>query len=67
MLFIRTLTLAFLVGSAGLALAKDQGALKDLLQDDLVAEGWIYEDIDEGYRRAETTGKPLLICFSCVP
>ena len=67
MLFIRTLTLALLVGSAGLALAKDPGALKDLLQDDLVAEGWIYEDIDEGYRQARTTGKPLLVCFSCVP
>jgi len=42
-------------------------ALKDALQDDLLAGDWIYEDMRAGYAKARETGKPLLVSFRCVP
>ena len=64
---VRTLCWMTLLAAAGVVLAKEDPALKDLLEDDAVAEAWIYEDLDAGYAQARKTGKPLLVCFSCVP
>ena len=30
---------------------------------DNVAGQWIYEDVEEGFRQAKKTGKPLLVSF----
>ncbi len=60
-----TLILVLLCGA--LLLAGDDTALRKLLNDDKFANGWIYEDIDTGYKDAATSGKPLLVCFCCVP
>ena len=46
-------------GLEGLELQK---ALKDE-----AAGFWIYDDIPEGLRAAEKSGKPLLVSFRCVP
>ncbi|MBI1926885.1 hypothetical protein HYR99_21905 [Candidatus Poribacteria bacterium] len=27
---------------------------------------WLYDDLDEGFRRAEKSDKPLLVVFRCV-
>ena len=66
-MIVRLLALFALVGAAGLALAKEEPSLQRLLQDDAVADGWIYEDLASGFEQAERSGKPLLVCFSCVP
>ncbi len=47
-----------------------QGIAGDALRNalhDKVADFWIYDDVDEGYKIAKETGKPLLISFRCVP
>ena len=53
--------------SAALLVAGDDTALRELLQDHKFANGWIYEDIDAGYDEALKSGKPLIVCFCCVP
>ena len=55
-----------LLGGAFL-FAGDDTALRAALQDDKFADGWIYEDIDAAYKQATESGKPLLVCFCCVP
>jgi hypothetical protein len=50
-----------------LLLADEDTVLRDFLQDQKYARGWIYEDIDAGYEKALASGKPLLVCFCCVP
>ena len=30
-------------------------------------ERWIYNDVDEGFRQAKATGKPLMVVLRCVP
>ena len=65
---VRIIPIALLLALAGaVALAEDEPSLKEFLKDDAVADGWIYEDIEAGYQEAAKTGKPLLVCFSCVP
>ncbi len=61
------LTSALLLSCGALLVAGDDIALRELLQDDKYADGWIYEDIDAGYKEATESGKPLLVCFCCVP
>ena len=63
---IAAITLVLVLCGA-LLLAGDDVALRELLKDNKFATGWIYEDIDAGYAEAESTGKPLLVCFCCVP
>ena len=59
-----TLAAALLAG-AGLVF----GAAHSLAEGDtsgdrkVVAADWVYEDIEEGYRVAKETGKPLLVAF----
>ena len=31
------------------------------------SDHWIYNDLDEGLRRARAEGKPLLVVFRCIP
>jgi len=60
-------TSALLLSCGALLVAGDDTALREFLQDDKYADGWIYEDIDAGYEQATESGKPLLVCFCCVP
>ena len=60
-------TSALLVWFGALLFAGDDVALRELLQDHKFADGWIYEDIDAGYKQATESCKPLLVCFCCVP
>ena len=62
-----TVTSALLLLSGALLVAGDDIALREFLKDDKFADGWIYEDIDAGYKQATESGKPLLVCFCCVP
>ena len=64
---MRKVGLAWLLLCGAALLAKDDVALRDFLEDDKYADGWIYEDIDAGYAEAAKSGKPLLVCFCCVP
>ena len=59
--------MALVLLCGALLLAGDDVALRELLNDHKFAEGWIYEDIDAGYDQAASSGKPLLVCFCCVP
>jgi len=52
---------------AALLMAGEDPVLRDVLKDQKYAEGWIYEDINAGYAAATRSGKPLLVCFCCVP
>ena len=63
---IAPVTLALLLGATLLASGEDK-ALRAFLKDEKYARGWIYEDIEAGYAEAKKTGKPLLVCFCCVP
>ncbi len=60
-------TSALLLWCSALLVAGDDIALREFLKDDKFADGWIYEDIDAGYKQATESGKPLLVCFCCVP
>ena len=40
--------------------------IRETLKDN-AADFWIYDDLDLGYAKAATTGKPLLVSFRCVP
>ena len=60
-------TSALLLWCSAPLFAGDDIALRELLKDDKFADGWIYEDIDAGYKQATESGKPLLVCFCCVP
>ncbi len=62
-----TVTSALLFCCGALLVAGEDTALRELLQDDKFADRWIYEDIDAGYKQATASGKPLLVCFCCVP
>ena len=61
------ITLTLVLWCGALLLAGDDTALRELLNDNKFADGWIYEDIDTGYKQAATSGKALLVCFCCVP
>ncbi len=61
------ITWTLVLWCAAMLVADDDTALRELLKDDKFANGWIYEDIDTGYKEAATSGKPLLVCFCCVP
>ena len=63
----RLLVLAAVLCGTGLLVAKEDQVLKDFLDDDKVAEYWIYDDIEAGLAEAKKTGKPLLFSFRCVP
>jgi hypothetical protein len=52
---------------AALLTAGEDPVLRDALKDQKYANGWIYEDINAGYAEATKSGKPLLVCFCCVP
>ena len=60
-------TSALLLLCSALLVAGDDIALRELLNDNKYTDGWIYEDIDAGYKEAAASGKPLLVCFCCVP
>jgi len=62
-----TVASALLLSCGALLLAGEDIKLRDVLKDQKYADGWIYEDIDAGYGEAEASGKPLLVCFCCVP
>ena len=47
---------------ANVSVAQQFDELKKVLGDTL-SDGWIYEDIDAGYAKAKSTGKPLLVSF----
>jgi hypothetical protein len=52
------------------AVLSSQGLAGDALQKalhDKAADFWIYDDLDQGYKTARQTGKPLLVSFRCVP
>ncbi len=34
---------------------------------DNAADFWIYDDLELGFEKARTSGKPLLVSFRCVP
>ena len=51
----------------GAAHAQDKTGLRTALSDQKYDDTWIYEDLDAGYAAATKSGKPLLVCFSCVP
>jgi hypothetical protein len=61
------ITSALLLWCGTLLVAGDDIALREHLNDHKFADGWIYEDIDAGYKQATESGKPLLVCFCCVP
>lgn len=64
------LVLGALAAPLLLVLGQDQAFQPEKLRralKDRVADFWIYEDLPEGYARAKKTGKPLLVCFRCVP
>ncbi len=58
--------LVCILGSTSMLLAKERG-LKDVLDDSLASEAWIYDDLAAGFKQAKKSGKPLLISFTCVP
>ena len=58
---------ALLLCCVAILFAGEDPVLRDVLKDQKYAEGWIYEDIDAGYLAATKSGKPLLVCFCCVP
>ena len=58
---------ALLLFCGTLLVAGEDPALRDVLKDQKYANGWIYEDINAGYAEATKSGKPLLVCFCCVP
>ena len=60
---LSALAAAMLTASAS---TQEPETLREALGD-VVGDGWIYEDIDAGYREARRTGKPLLVAFRCVP
>ncbi len=60
------LVLLLILGSATGLWAKGRG-LKDVLDDSLASEAWIYDDLAAGFKQAKKSGKPLLISFTCVP
>ncbi|MEE8104086.1 MAG: hypothetical protein V3T86_00975 [Planctomycetota bacterium] len=62
-----TVASALLLSCAALLLAGEDIKLREFLKDQKYENGWIYEDIDAGYAEAKKTGKPLLVCFCCVP
>ena len=62
-----SVTSALLLSCGALLVAGDDTALREFLKDEKFADGWIYEDIDAGYEQATASGKPLLVCFCCVP
>lgn len=64
---LRTLAVLLVLTSAALLGAKEDQVLKAFLEDNGVAGRWIYDDIEAGFAEAKKTGKPLLVCFSCVP
>jgi hypothetical protein len=43
-----------------------QADLREALKDSAGAH-WIYDDFPEAMKRAEQTGRPLLVLFRCVP
>ena len=43
------------------------GARKRLRLKDNVADFWIYDDLQQGFAKAEASDKPLLVSFRCVP
>ena len=65
MRILGTLVVVFLWGSG--TWAGDPRSLKDALEDHALADSWIYEDIEAGYRQALESGKPLLVSLRCVP
>lgn len=65
---LRTVRLALLLAAlAAAAHAQDKTGLRTALNDQKYDDTWIYEDLDAGYAAATKSGKPLLVCFSCVP
>lgn len=61
------LLIFLLLAASSSAYAEDPQSLKELLKDDQLIGDWVYDDVEAGYREAQKTGKPLLVCFSCVP
>jgi hypothetical protein len=61
------LSSALLLTCGALLWAGEDKALRDVLKDQKYGASWIYEDIEAGYAAAQKSGKPLLVCFCCVP
>lgn len=66
MRYLAAAALVLALGSTSFLFAKERG-LKQILDDSLAADAWIYEDLEAGFKEAGNTGKPLLLCFVCVP
>lgn len=66
MRYLAALVLVLGLGSASMLLAEERG-LKQVLDDSLAADAWIYDDLEAGFKEAGKTGKPLLLAFVCVP
>lgn len=51
--------------------AQEKKTRDQLVQDDLANFGsldtWIYNDLEQGFKTAQETGKPLLVVFRCIP
>ena len=61
---ITAVALVFIASSAAMSFQDEQTrSLKKAIGDDLVGTGWIYEDIEAGYAKAQKSGKPLLVSF----
>ena len=63
---MRVASLLVALALTPLAAAQSPQKLRAALED-RVSDAWIYEDIGKGYAEAKKTGKPLLVCFRCVP
>ena len=63
----RIVAAATLLWCGVLSVSGDDVGLREFLQDGKFADGWIYEDIEAAYAQATKSGKPLLVCFCCVP
>ena len=59
--------LAALLVVAAWGFAQGDEKLRNALGDQKYEDGWIYDDLDAGFAAARKAGKPVLICFSCVP
>ncbi len=61
---LMTLVLPVLCFAQDDATAADR---KRLRLKDNAADFWIYDDLEQGFSTAKTSGKPLLVSFRCVP
>ena len=62
-----TLLLASIVPCVALAQKTTLEETDKVFSDAPTTEKWIYNDLAKGFADAETTGKPLMVVYRCIP